>query len=298
MKELLSPRQVARAIGVSEASLKRWCDKGLLPTIRTAGGHRRIPVNGVVEFLRASGQKLVRPEVLGLPPTTGRGSLVIERACAHVRGALLTGDAEQFRRIIFDLYLARHPASEICDLVIAPAMRAIGDGWEHGEVEVYEERRACEISLRVLHELRSVLLPPAEDAPVAIGGTLEHDPYQLATAMVDLSLREAGWRAESYGSNHPAATLCAAIRDVRPRLFWLSVSALPSTGEFLSAYSDIYAAARTAGVAVVVGGRALTDDVRQRMEYAAFCDTLRHVVAFARTLYDPGREALPTEPQD
>jgi predicted site-specific integrase-resolvase len=29
---LLTPKQVARAIGVSESSLKRWCDKGVLPT--------------------------------------------------------------------------------------------------------------------------------------------------------------------------------------------------------------------------------------------------------------------------
>jgi len=65
MKELISPKQVALALGVSEASLKRWCDKGLIPAIRTAGGHRRLPINGVIHFIRQTGQHLVRPEVLG-----------------------------------------------------------------------------------------------------------------------------------------------------------------------------------------------------------------------------------------
>ena len=35
--EDLSPKQVALALGVSEASLKRWCDKGFLDSTRTAG---------------------------------------------------------------------------------------------------------------------------------------------------------------------------------------------------------------------------------------------------------------------
>ncbi|OYW17913.1 MAG: hypothetical protein B7Z55_11620, partial [Planctomycetales bacterium 12-60-4] len=66
-RELLTPKQVAVAIGVSESSLKRWCDRGILPTVRTAGGHRRIPTSGVLKFLQQSGHPLVQPEVLGLP---------------------------------------------------------------------------------------------------------------------------------------------------------------------------------------------------------------------------------------
>ena len=54
MRELLTPKQVARAINVSESSVKRWCDKGVIPTQYTAGGHRRIPLSGLMEFLRSS----------------------------------------------------------------------------------------------------------------------------------------------------------------------------------------------------------------------------------------------------
>ena len=75
--EQLTPKQVARAIGVSEASLKRWCDKGLIEMVRTVGGHRRLPLSSVLQFLRSSGHQLVRPEILGLPPTTGTGLTVM-----------------------------------------------------------------------------------------------------------------------------------------------------------------------------------------------------------------------------
>ena len=37
-------------------------------------------------------------------------------------------------------------------------------------------------------------------------------------------------------------------------------------------------------VAFVVGGRALTEKVRQEMKYSAFCDNMQHLEGFAQTL--------------
>ena len=284
MKDLLTPKQVARSIGVSEASLKRWCDKGTVPSIRTAGGHRRLPLNGVMQFLRQTGYPIVRPEVLGLPATTGRGKETIERARSQMRPALETGDEPQVAQLVFDLYLAGHAACDICDQVIAPAFHDIGARWQHGEIEVYEERRGCEVCMRVLYQLRRLLPSISDSAPQAIGGTLEGDPYTIPTLMVEIALREAGWRADSYGIGHPFSTLCAAILAVRPRLFWLSVSTIPSVPDFLAGYSKLYQTAVQCGVPVVVGGRALTEEIRRAIQYAAHGDTLRHLTSFARTL--------------
>ncbi|HRY70967.1 MAG TPA: helix-turn-helix domain-containing protein [Phycisphaerae bacterium] len=284
MKDLLTPKQVARCIGVSEASLKRWCDKGTVPSFRTAGGHRRLPLNGVMQFLRQTGYPIVRPEILGLPATTGRGKETIERARSQMRSALETGDEPQVARMVFDLYLARHAASDICDQVIAPAFLDIGARWQHGEIEVYEERRGCEVCMRVLYQLRRLLPSLSDSAPQAIGGTLESDPYTIPTLMVEIALREAGWRADSYGIGLPFPTLCAAIRAVRPRLFWLSVSTIASTPDFLPAYSKLYDTAVECGVPVVVGGRALTEEIRRAIQYSAHGDTLRHLISFAQTM--------------
>ena len=86
MDKLLSPKQVAVAIGASESSLKRWCDQGLIETVRTAGGHRRLSVSSVLGYLQKTGHQLIAPEILGLPPlTAGAG----QRSMAKARGALL-----------------------------------------------------------------------------------------------------------------------------------------------------------------------------------------------------------------
>ncbi len=281
VKKLVTPKQVAQAINVSESSLKRWCDQGLLTAIRTAGGHRRLALDDVFQFLRNSGQQLVRPELLGLPSNTGQAAVVMGRARERIRDALISGDEAQCRRIIFDLYLAGQSAYEICDNVLATALHDIGDRWECGEVSIYRERRSCETVFKMLHELRMAVRTPQPDAPLAVGGTLSCDPYRLPNAMIELVLRELGWQATSLGTSLPPATIAEAVRDSRPRLLWLSVSYIDSVPLFLDDYARLHSVAAEVGATVVVGGRGLIPEVRKQMAYSAYCDTLRHLVTFA-----------------
>jgi excisionase family DNA binding protein len=283
MSKQLTPKQVAQAIGVSESSLKRWCDKGLLHMQRTAGGHRRLTAESVAQFLRATGQKLVRPELLGLPPQSGQPS-PSGKVAEPLLAALIGGDDEALRQIVLGIYLAGEPLAEICDRLLAPAFAKIGHGWESGNIAVYQERRAVEICQRLLFELRSLVPEPPSGAPLAIGGTLADDPYKLATSMVELALREAGWQAESYGVGLPADTLVAAIEAVRPRLFWLSVSGFATRESFVEAFAPISTAATRCGTALVIGGRALTEEVRRDLHFSAYGDNLRHLLGFAQTL--------------
>lgn len=283
MKELFTPRQVARAIQVSESSVKRWCDKGSIPTQYTAGGHRRIPIGGLLVFLRSNRHAIVRPELLGLPTTTGQTHRVIERAMDQFTEAMIRGDEELCRQIMLDLYLAEHHVSALCDQVLARSFTELGDRWACGAVEVFQERRGCEIALRLLRELRSFLPIPQADSPTAIGGTTTGDPYVLATTTVELVLRDAGWNAVSMGSNLPFSTLAAAIEQQQPRLFWISVSHIESEDGFIGGCNELHRrfGSRTA---FVLGGQALTESVRSRIQCTGFCDNLRQLESFAASI--------------
>ena len=294
MKRLLSPKQVARALDVSESSVKRLCDKGVIPTQYTEGGHRRISMANLVDFVRSSKYELVRPEALELPTAGGKTERNVERACHQMTEALLAGHAAKCRQIVMDLYLAQHSASVICDEVLAAAFRQIGDRWACGEAEVYQERRGCEIASRVLHEFTSILLPAPDDAPLAIGCTPAGDQYSLGTTMAELVLRDVKWKSVSIGVNLPFETISAAIRDQKPALFWLSCSHIADEPGFLNGYGKLQEEFVN-DVAFVLGGFALTNTVREKMKYSAYCDNMQHLEVFAKTLLSAIKKS-PTPP--
>lgn len=286
MDQYFSPKQVAQAIGVSESSLKRWCDKGVLDVHKTAGGHRRLALNSVVEFLRQNGQTLLHPELLGLPTSARLSPTLQQTPSEQLAEKLLQGDEIACRHLVVDLYLQGRTAVEILDQVMAPAMRLLGHRWEQKQIEVFQERRACEICLRLLYEFRTLLPRPSVKAPCAIGGTPSQDRFKIATTMVEIALREAGWQAESFGSDLPFPTLRKAIESHRPRLFWLSVTHIEDHTDFIAGCNALAQYATEHNAAFVVGGQALTKSVRAELKYSAFCDNLQHLLTFSKTLWD------------
>ena len=283
MHVTLTPAEVAKAVDVSESTVKRWCDQGRLRCEATPGGHRRVPVGAFVEMVRQGGFDLADASVLGLPAGTGRQESRIGAAVSCLTEALTGGDESACRRIIFGHFLSGERFSAISDRVIAPAFYQIGSLWEEGKLEIYQERRASEIVRRVLLEARRLLPNPSESAPVALGATLLCDRYILPTSMIEVVLRENGWTADLLGTSLPLNAIVSAIRRHSPKLFWISVSFLRDEGEFLDEYDRFYDAVGQ-DVAVVVGGRALTANVRSQIRYAAFCDTLAQLESFVHVV--------------
>ena len=291
-QEHLSPKQVARAIGVSESSLKRWCDSGRIPTSRTAGGHRRLRVADVVRFVREEQHPLAAPEVLGLPAVTDGAQLGLRRGGERLADALLAGQDEAARRLLFDLYLAGHSLSVLCDQVIAVALHEIGHRWECRTADVYQERRSCEIMQQVLSEFRR-LIAPAEPEWTALGGTLEGDHYTLPGAMAELVLRDSGWSATNLGSSIPAESLAGAVATQSPRMFWISVSHFGDEAQFVARFAIVAEACRRAGTILVVGGQKLADSVRQQLDFTSHCDTMQQLESLARSLRKEWRKQPP-----
>ena len=258
MDRQLTPRQVARALGVSEASLKRWCDRGLIENVRTEGGHRRLSFSAVMRFVRDRGRELSEPEVLGLPSAVRRGPRVVARAARTATAALLDGDFERLRGVVYSLYLAGHGIAEIGDEVLADAFAVVGERWRHGELAIFEERRGCEMVTRLLHELVLAIPAPAAEAPLAIGGTLSGDPYMVPNTLVDVALRDLGWRVANLGTGLPIETIAQAVTALKPRLLWLCLSTPIADEAPHVGGGELMATAAAANTQVIVGGRAAT----------------------------------------
>ncbi len=301
----LSPKQVAKALGVSESSIKRWCDQGTVPVVKTAGGHRRIPCHTVDQLLANGGAfdsvaidsvAFTGPEG-GLHASnresepagveTSSASIPLDECRREFLAALQQGREGRCRQLISRLLASGHSRSTAADLLISDALHHFGHMWEQGDLAIYQERRACGICQGLLHELKQSIPVPL-NGPVAIGGSTSNDAYQLATQLVELGLRELGWQATSLGCNLPFQTFRAAVHEYRPRLLWFSISVVASEEDFVRDFNEL-ADSIGGSTAIVVGGRAATDSLRPRLRYTAHCDSLSHLAELAQKFVVPPR---------
>ena len=102
--------------------------------------------------------------------------------------------------------------------------------------------------------------------------------------MSELVLRDCGWRASSLGNMLPFETLRRALERERPRLMWISITSIREEDRFIASFNVLFDTATSFGSAIVVGGQALTAEVRRRLRYTTYCDNFRHLEALANTL--------------
>ena len=79
---LLTPRQAAEKLGMSYPALKHWILAGRIKTVKTPGGHHRVPAGALSKFLPTS-------QVLAFSPRiSGRNQLVGTVTQVKIQGLL------------------------------------------------------------------------------------------------------------------------------------------------------------------------------------------------------------------
>lgn len=270
---LVTPRQLAEAIGVSESSLKRWSDAGKIEVSRTEGGHRRITIGEAVRFIRDTRAHVVRPELLGLPRRSAMAEALTE--------LLVQGDARAVLSHVAGQFLDGVPVAALCDGPLRAALTRIGELWRESVEGVMIEHRATAVCVDALATLRTMLPEPDAGARVAIGGAPTGDPYLVPSMMCAAALHDAGMRAVNFGPESPLDVLARAARDERAALAWVSVTSPvePGIAAVLEHFCDDMA---KQGTVVVLGGR--QRDSLQVPRSARSAGTIGELVAIAEEL--------------
>ena len=258
------------------------------------GKHRLVPLSSALKFARD--EKFPTESLLAM---SGRPRLASTRE--SLMDALLeamklghVGDASE---MVHSAYLANRDAVALADELIRPLMERIGQLWMVGSWDVYQERQA---TLALTHSLtdliRAMSRGEKQSRPMAMGASPEGDIYTLPCLLGELVLREVGWDVRNLGNNIPLRSIASAIRAYRPRLIFLSASAIPDRVQFLQDYAYFYEAATQVGAAIIVGGRAMDADLRSRLVYASFGDRMSHLAEFARQLLLATQASLASTP--
>jgi len=282
---VLSPKELARAIGVSESSLKRWVDEGRIRASRTAGGHRRIRLSDAVRFVRESHVPVLRPELLGLSDVNEAPAEDAESDAGELLFAVLQrGDLARAKGLITAAYLDGQPLATIFDGPVRHALSRLGELWQHSNDGIFIEHRAVDICVQALTELRSIMPAAEADAPVAIGAAPGGDPYMIPTLMAAMVAAEAGYSAVNLGPDTPPDVLGDAADRYGAALVWLSAT---SPIERRTLAREVGALARRVAARngmLVVGGQKTDPDLVAGQSNAQHVASMSELAAFARGL--------------
>lgn len=240
---VLTSADAARYLGVSITSIKRWADVGLLPCAKTAGKHRRFERRALDAFR--------------LRLETTEAANVNARVGEDVWGHLLGSGSEL--GVVSWLYGVRDRLGSWWRVAeaLGPVIEELGARWARGEISVFDEHIASERLARGLARVSGELSPPPS-APHALLVTADGDDHTLGLALVELVLREQGFRTIWLGRRTPTPELIAAIDHHRASLVCVSASVHSQDEDSLKAQArKLAVACRVRGATLLLGGKGL-----------------------------------------
>lgn len=233
----LSVGAVAARLGVAPETLRSWGRRyGLLPSMRTEGGHRRYTpadlallirmqqlVDGGVTPARAaravqspdaeSADLVGDPGPRRRPGGPGGRVLAVPGGSPQVRGLARAAsrlDAEALHDILCDL-LAERGAIATWDQVLRPLLLAAGLRWAETGEGIDIEHLLSESTINALRLHCGVQRRPLPGRPVLLSGSPE-DLHVLPLHVVAAALAERRTPVRMLGARVPMAVLESAIR--------------------------------------------------------------------------------------
>ncbi len=239
----LSIGALSRATGIPVETLRTWESRYGFPVPeRRPSGHRVYPLS-IVPRLGRIAEALARGHRAGqvVPASDADLRQLLATAAATPPAspadapALPAGDVPQFLRLVESFASdrlthallsasARLGPLAFLETVVTPLLRAVGEAWAEGRMQVRHEHFVSE---RLGDVLRSLRLPLEERAggPLVVLSTLPGETHGLGLQMAALVVAFAGCRVLYLGTETPIPDMVSLTRDLGARALALSVSA-------------------------------------------------------------------------
>ncbi|MCA1554210.1 MAG: cobalamin B12-binding domain-containing protein, partial [Chloroflexi bacterium] len=166
-----------------------------------------------------------------------------------LQSSLLGFDIEAAQRIL-DEALALVGPENVVLAIIEPTMRAIGEGWLHGEVSVAQEHFASHVLRQRLLAVMHLQTNRGARLPHLIAACAPEEQHELGLLSFALLARRQGWPVCYLGQRTPLDELWQTARALPARMAALSVTSI----EGLHSLIPLFAEADAPSVPLLFGG--------------------------------------------
>jgi excisionase family DNA binding protein len=231
-------RDAAEVLGVHYQTAYAWVRQGVLPARKTGRGY---------EVSESDVSALAARRASGTAPRSHIRVRDWDAQADRLHAAVMAGD-ETLARHVFDRLARGVPLSELCERVIAPALRRVGDGWAAGQVSIAAEHRASAICERLI--AARAHQPQGRPRGVAVVTTLPGERHGLPALMATACLREDRWLVHHLAADLPVAEVSGLAREAGAGLVVLSSTTADAVKVADEAAAEI---TRSAGLPVLAG---------------------------------------------
>lgn len=282
----LTTREVARLCRVSDATVKRWEDAGLIKSERTSGGHRRFRAEEIARFQREQGlgQKQSHGDDSVFSAINRNPETRLQTDVSFIDLILAGREEATAEFLIAELLNGRH-LTELFDALVCPPMRKIGEMWFAGDLNIAQEHLATRTVQNAIYKLRSRLPIPEPTGKLAICCALENEQHELPTHLAQITIENEGWEVLNFGANTPLYSLKEEIIKHLPDMICISATMMNDIERLSRDYLDLREIADKNKISIILGGRIFRDEcVRKRFPGDAYADSFDEVAEFARSL--------------
>lgn len=275
---------VARLCRVSDATVKRWEEAGILRSERTRGGHRRFRPEEVARFQREQG--------LGLKQTHGDES--VKRTANRTREnkihsdstflrSLIEGGEEAAANFLITQHLEGKPLTKIIDSSICPAMREVGELWHREEISVTQEHLATRTAIAAIYKLRNALPIPDMKNSLAMCCAMEGDLHELPTILAQIAIENEGFEVINFGASTPLYCMADEVVQHAPDIVCISATVINDLERLTRDYKDFRERTANLKIPILLGGRVFKDeDLRRRFKSEFYARSFTDIAEFAR----------------
>ena len=278
---------------VSESTIKRWADAGLLKCRKTVGGHRKFDLDAVLEFQNRSG---LISKGISSHKEASEADGELERLLSmpdfvelslRYREAAIAGQTQLASMILTRAYLSGMSLATISEEIIRPAMWEIGEMWRAGKVKVFEEHIATFSTMQSLADLHTIAARKPVNGRSAVVGCSDGELHQVAATIIRYVLEAEGWSVIYLGPYTPLFSFADAVAKFKPDLIAISATMSADLERSARDYETLHRVAQKQGAKIIIGGLAVEDaETRARFRGAVCARTLHDLVNCLRRFED------------